>query len=222
MYSEALTDSLQDWYVRFLNFLPNFLVAIIILLVGWIIAVSLARLIKSGLAAAKVDEVGDKVGLEQLSARTGARLTISGAIAWLIKWFILIAVFVAAADILGLQQISEFLNQVLLYIPNVIAAAAILLVGILLARFLGRIVRHAVTAGGFASADLLATITQWAIIVFAVLAALDQLNVAQAFVQTLFTGLIVMLAIAGGLAFGLGGREHASRVLDKIERDIKS
>ncbi|HYE22427.1 MAG TPA: hypothetical protein VD998_02435 [Verrucomicrobiae bacterium] len=221
-YSDAVSMSLENLYARFINFLPNFLVAVIILVVGWLVAVSLAKLIKTALQSAKVDELGDKMGLDQVSARTGMKMSISGTIAWLIKWFLLIALFLAAADILGLDQISDFLNAVLLYIPNVVAAAAILLVGMLLAGFLSRLVRSSVAAAGLSSAEFLGTVTQWSIMVFAILATLDQLKVAQPFVQTLFTGFVVMLALAGGLAFGLGGREHAGRVLDKLEKDIKS
>jgi hypothetical protein len=149
------------------------------------------------------------------------KLSISGTISWLVKWFLLLVIFLAASNILNLNQVSDFLNQVLLYIPNVIAGAAILLVGSMVASFLARLVKHSVQAAGLASADLLGTVTQWAIMIFTILATLAQLNVATAFVQTLFTGIIAMLAIAGGLAFGLGGREHASRALDKIERDIR-
>jgi hypothetical protein len=221
-YSTTLSDSLQDLYVRFVDFLPSFVAAVVILVVGWIVAVAVARLLRSVLNSVKVDEVGDKLGLDQLSARTGVRMSVSGTIAWLIKWFLLVAVFLAATDILGLDQISEFLNSVLAYIPNVVAAAAILLVGTMVAGFFSRLVRHSVQAAGLSSADMLSSVVQWSVMVFTVLAALDQLQVAQAFVQTLFTGFIGMLAIAGGLAFGLGGKEHANKVLNKIEKDIKS
>lgn len=218
----TVSDSFQNLYARFINFLPDFLFAVIVLVIGWIFAVAVAKLIKSVLHSARVDELGDKLGLDQLSARTGIKLSISGTIAWVIKWFLLIAIFLAATDILGLSQISTFLNDVLLYIPNVVAAAAILLVGTMVAGFLSRLVRHSVAAAGLASADMAGSVIQWAIMVFTVLAALYQLNVAAAFVQTLFTGFVAMLAIGGGLAFGLGGKEHASKVLSKIERDIKS
>lgn len=221
-YSNAVADSLRDLYVRFINFLPNFLVAVIILVVGWIVATAVAKLIKQVLHSVKIDEMGDKLGLDQVSSRTGVKMSISGTLAWLVKWFLLVGVFLAAADILNLNQISEFLNQVLLYIPNVVAGAAILLIGSMVARFLSKLVRHSVQAAGLNSADLLASVTQWAVMIFTILATLDQLKVASAFVQTLFTGVIAMLAIAGGLSFGLGGKEHASRALDKIERDIKS
>ncbi len=221
-YSNAVADSLRDLYARFINFLPNFLVAVIILILGWVVAVFVAKIVKQALHTVKIDELGDKLGLDELSSRTGMRLSVSGAIAWLIKWFLLLGVFLAAADILNLPQVSAFFYQVLLFVPNVIAAAAIMLVGTMAAQFLSRLVRHSVAAAGLSSADLIGSITQWAVMIFTVLATLDQLKVAQAFVQTLFTGVIAMLAIAGGLAFGLGGRDHASKVLDKVERDIKS
>lgn len=221
-YSESLTNSLEDLYARFINFLPSFLVAVIILVVGWVVATAVAKLIQSVLHSAKLDEIGDKLGLDQISARTGMKMSVSGTIAWLVKWFLLVAIFLAAADILQLDQISEFLNRVLLYIPSVIGAAAILLVGTMVAGFLSRLVRHSVQAAGLQSADLLGSVTQWAVMIFTILATLDQLNVASAFVQTLFTGFIAMLAIAGGLAFGLGGRDHAAKVLDKVEKDIRS
>lgn len=221
-YPDAVSASLQDLYVRFINFLPNFLVAVIILVVGWIVATAVAKLVKSVLHSVKLDEVGDKLGLDQVSARTGVKMSVSGTLGWLVKWFLLLAVFLAAADILQLDQISQFLNDVLAYVPNVVAGAAILLVGTLVAGFLSKLVRHSVQAAGLNSADLLGSVTQWAVMIFTILATLDQLKVAQAFVQTLFTGVIAMLAIAGGLAFGLGGRDHASKVLDKVERDVRS
>lgn len=221
-YSDAVATSLQDLYARFISFLPSFLVAVIILVVGWVLAIFIGKLVKQVTHSIRLDEIGDKLGLDEVSSRTGMKMSISGTVAWLVKWFLLIAFFLAAAEILNLDQISEFLNQVLMYIPNVIAAAAILLVGSLVARFLANLVRHSVHAAGLHSADLLASVTQWAVMIFTVLATLDQLKVAQAFVQTLFTGFIAMLAIAGGLAFGMGGKDYASKVLDKMERDIKS
>ena len=221
-YSSVVAQSLSDLYVRLIGFLPNFLVAVIILVVGWVVASFVAKILKDVLHSLKLDDIGDKLGLDQVSNRTGMKMTVSGAIAWIVKWFLLFAVFLAAADILGLNSVSEFLNQVLLYIPNVVAGTAILLVCTLVAGFLAKLVRSSVQAAGLQSADLLGSVTQWAVMIFTVLATLDQLKVAQAFVQTLFTGIIAMLAIAGGLAFGLGGRDHASKVLDKVERDIKS
>lgn len=217
----SVSDSLQSVYDRFVGFLPTLVAAIIVLVVGWLVAVTVAKLIKQALESLRVDELGDKLGLDQLSAKTGTKLSISGTLTWIVKWFLLIAVFLATADILGLEDISRFLNEVLRYIPNVVAAAGILLAGSMVATFLSRVVRHSVQAAGLQSAELLGSVTQWSVMIFTVLATLSQLNVAKGFVETLFTGIVGMIAIAGGLAFGLGGKEHASRVLNKIERDIK-
>lgn len=221
-YLNEVREPLQNLYNGFVDFLPEFLMAVIFLIVGWIVASFIGRVIKSLLQSAKVDEFGNKLGLDQVSQRTGTPMSIAGTAGWLVKWFLLIAIFLGAADILGLDQISSFLRDILGYIPNVIAAAAIMLAGLMLARFLSRVVKGSVQAAGLASADLLAAVTQWAIGVFTVLAALEQLGIADQFIGTLYTGFIAMIAIAGGLAFGLGGREHATRVLNKIERDIKS
>lgn len=221
-YFDSLRDPATNLYNGFINFLPDFIVALIVLVVGWIFAVSVAKLIKSLLVSARVDEFGNKLGLQQVSATTGVHMSIAGTLAWLVKWFVLIVVFLFAADTLGLDQISAFLQSILAYIPKVVAATGILLAGLMLARFLSRVVRTSVAAAGLASADLLAAVVKWAVVVFTVLATLQQLQVAYAFITTLYTGFIAMIAIAGGLAFGLGGKEHASRVLDKIEKDIKS
>ncbi|MEO8065782.1 MAG: hypothetical protein ABI643_02915 [Candidatus Doudnabacteria bacterium] len=221
-YSTALVDTFRSLYDQLLNFLPGFLVAVVILVVGLVLVVFLANLIKQALHALKLDELGDKLGLDELSSRTGMKLSVSGAVAWLFKWFLLLVLFLGASDILGLTEVSKFLNSVLMYIPNVVAAAAILLVGTMLASFLSKLVRHSVIAAGLSSGDMLGAVTQWAVMIFTILATLDQLKVAALFVSTLFTGFIAMLAIAGGLAFGLGGRDHATKVLNRIEKDLKS
>src|SRR5690606_31758406 len=133
------------------DFLPDFIAAVAVLVVGWILAVWISKAIKSILISAKADDLGNKLGLDQVSARTGVKMSVAGAVAWLVKWFLLVAIFLAAADILNLDEIAAFLRQVLDYIPNVVAAAAILFVGLLLARFLSRVVRTSVQATGLAS-----------------------------------------------------------------------
>jgi len=109
-----------------------------------------------------------------------------------------------------------------LYVPNVIISVIILLAGILLANFVQRVVKSAVEAAKLQSADFLSGIAKWAILVFSFMAALVQLQIAQELIRVLFTGLVAMLSLAGGLAFGLGGKDHASRVLDRLRKDLSS
>jgi len=139
-----------------------------------------------------------------------------------VRWFFIIVFLVAAIDVLGLEQVNAFLREVvLLYLPNVIVAALILVVAAFIADVMKRIVVSSAKAAEVPSPGLLGGITKWAIWVFAILAALYQLGIAGVFAQTLFTGFVAMLAIAGGLAFGLGGRDAAARYIEKLKRDIE-
>lgn len=219
---EVVASSLEGLYIRGLSFLPTLVVGIVVLILGWVIGVGLGNLVQKILESLKVDQLADSLGLDRLSAKTGKKLSVSVFGNWVVKWFFLVATFVAAADIFGLNQVSVFLyGQVVPYFGNVIIAVAILLVGMVAANFLQGIVRHALQAGGLHTSDTLALVTKWAILVFAFLAALSELRVAAGFVQDLFRAFVAMLAVAGGIAFGLGGKEHAKKVLDAVERDIK-
>ena len=169
-----------------------------------------------------IEDLANSMVLDRLSARTGKKLSIAAFGNWLVKWFFLVSTFVAAADILGLSEVGVFLySQVIPYFGNVVVAVAVLLIGMVAANFLHGVVRHALQAGGLRTSDSLALITKWAVLIFAILAALAELRVASDFVSDLFRAFVAMLAIAGGLAFGLGGREHAKKILDAIEDDLK-
>ena len=217
----VVANSLQELYERLVMFVPNFIVALIVLVLGWMVGSALGTLVEKILEAIKIDSLANSVGLDKLSERTGKKLSVSRFGNWLVKWFFIIATFVAATDILNLNKVSVFLyGAVLPYFGNVIIAVAIMLVGMVAANFLQSVVRHALEAGGLRTSDTLALLTKWAILVFALLSALSELGVANSFVQDLFRAFVAMLAIAGGLAFGLGGRDHAKKVLDKIEDDI--
>lgn len=218
---EVIAFSLQDLYARLVAFLPNVVVAIIVLVLGWIIGIGLGNLVQKVLELLKVDTLANSLGLERLSARMDKKLSIAHFGNWLVKWFFIVATFLAAADILGLNQVSSFLyTQVIPYFGNVIVAVAIMLIGMIAANFLQGVVRHSLAAGGLHTSDTLALVTKWAILIFSFLAALNQLKVGEQFVADLFRAVVAMLAIAGGLAFGLGGKDHARKALDAIEKDI--
>ena len=221
-YSITIVDSLQALYVKVAAWLPNLIAAIIVLILGWVIGVFLAKLVEKILNAIKLDHLANQLGMRQLAERTGRNLSLSALGGWLIKWFFFLGSIMAAANILGLNQVTDFFNnQVLTYGGNVIIAVAILFLGILAANFFGDLVKSTVKASGLhSSAHALATIARWAIVIFSIIAALSQLQIATEFLQDLFRAVVAMLAIAGGLAFGLGGKEHASRVLDRVEENF--
>jgi len=204
-------------------FIPKFIIAIIIFIIGWVIAVTLDKLVSRIIRSFKVDKALQSLGIEEPLARAGFRLDSGAFVGGLVRWFLIIAFLIASIDVLGLQQVNAFLKDVVLaYLPNVIVAALILVVAAFLANAMHRIVVGSAKAAGVPSTQLLGGITKWSIWIFAILAALYQLGIAGIFAQTLFTGFVAMLAIAGGLAFGLGGKEAASQYVEKLKRDLGS
>lgn len=219
--SDAVVSSLADMWAQFASFLPNLIAALIVFFVGWAISVAAGRLVEKMLAVLRINQAFERLrGLKTAAERAGLHLNISLLVGEIVKWFLIIVTLLAATDILGLDEISFFLTAVLLYIPNVVVASLILIIAVVLSSFVYRAVEASITAAGFGSATVVATISKWAIIVFAVLAALTQLNVAVALIQTIVTAFFAMLALAGGLAFGLGGKEVAMHWLKKLEGDL--
>lgn len=219
-WAEIITISLQQVWQDFIVFLPNVIAAVITFIIGWIIAIALGKIVSEIVKAIRIDQLLVKLGAERPLSRAGLRLDSGMFVGGLVKWFLIIAFLLAASDILGLSQVSGFLRDVLTYLPNVIIATIILLLGVMLSNFLARLVISSVSAAGLASSNFLGTVTKWSIMIFAIFAALIQLGIAPSLINTIFTGIIAMLAIAGGIAFGLGGKEQASNFISKLRSDI--
>jgi len=203
------------------DFLPEFIVVIAIIIFGWIAGAVLGRAVAQIIKSVKFDKVLKSAGAEDLFAKAGFRLDSGRFLGELVKWFIIVVFLVAALDILGLTQVNQFLQQVILgYLPQVIVAVLILLIAAVVADSMQKIVRGSTKAAGMKSGEFLGKITKWSIWIFALLIALSQLGIAPNFMYTLFTGFVAMLALAGGLAFGLGGKEVAKHYLEALSRDI--
>jgi hypothetical protein len=215
-------DSLLSLWVSLLAALPNVLGAAVVFVAGLIIAAALSQVVLKLVEILRLDDLAARLDLKAAMERVGLRLHVGRLLAWIVRWFFVIVALIAATDILGWNQVTDFLKQVVLYIPNVIIAVIILLAGILLGNFVRNVVKSAVEAAKLQSADFLSGVAKWAIVVFSFMAALVQLQIAQQLISVLFTGLVAMLALAGGLAFGLGGKDHASRVLDRLRKDLSS
>jgi small-conductance mechanosensitive channel len=219
-----LTTTIQSWDQAVLTsatnilssigtFIPSLLGAIVILVVGFIAANLVGALITRLLVALRFDALADRLEVNRFIRNTGVRLTTAEVVGQIGYWFILISAFLAATDILGLRQVSAILSNILLYIPNVVVAMVILLAGALIGDLSANLVRGTVRTASITTAETLARLTRWSIIVFAVLLALDQLGIATRLIDTLFTGFVAALAIALGLSFGLGGQNWARGVL---------
>lgn len=220
-YQGVAFAALENLYDNFVSWAPNLLATLVVLILGWLLAIFLSKLVLKVLEAIKIDTLANQLGLQSLSERVGHKLSLSGLGAWIVKWFFFLGSFIAASEILGLDKVSEFLyDDVLAYAGNVVVAAAIFLLGLLAAKFFSELVSSVVKASQLHAAGAIAAVTKWAIIVFTVIAVLSQLRIATDFLHDLFRAVIAMLAIAGGLAFGLGGRDAAKRWLDGLEDDL--
>lgn len=219
-WGDVLVKSFEDLGLGVVSFLPNLLIAIIIFLAGWVVGALLGRVVEKAIDTVKVDSALRSAGVDAMLHRAGWTLHSGRFLGMLVEWFVIIAFLIASFEVLGLNQVNAFLQQVvLLYLPQVIVAVFILLVAGVLAQTMQRVVAGAATAAGIHSANFLGSFTKWSIWVFALLIALDQLGVATPFIQTLFTGVVVAVSIAIGLAFGLGGQDAASRLIENVKRE---
>ncbi len=200
---------------RFFGAIPNILGALLLLVIGWIIAGIVGNLFAKLCRALHVDTVSTRVGAADFLAQSGTRLKASDILGELIKWVIRLVFIEMAAEQLGMPQVSAIINQILAFVPNIIVAVVILGVGAFLGKLLGGIVHGAASEARLGNANLLSRLTYGAVIAFAIIAALNELNVAPVVVNTLYIGLVAALALALGLAFGLGGRETAARLTEQ-------
>lgn len=218
-WSRVVVESLQNSWSAVAAYLPLFITAVIVFVFGWLVASALGTIIAQAMRALKVDSLLQKLEIERALERGGLKLNAGAFIGGLVKWFVIIVALLATTNILGLDEVGAFLGDVLRYIPNVAVAALILLIALKVAEVVERVTRSSAEAAGL-SGSLAGVMARWAIWIFAVLAALLQLGVATILIQTLVTGLVAMLAIAFGLAFGLGGKEAAANFIERLRRDV--
>jgi hypothetical protein len=220
-WGDVLTRSFQDLWLGIVDFIPSFVVAFIIFILGWIIGAILGKAIAQIINSLKLDNALRSAGFESAVSRAGFKLDSGAFLGSLVKWFVIVVFLVASLDVLGLSQVNIFLQQVvLLFLPKVIVAVLIMLVAVVIAEAMQGIVVGSAKAAHMRSANFLGTLTRWSIWVFAGLASLFHLGVAAAFIQTLFTGIIIALALAFGLSFGIGGQKAAADYLERLRRDV--
>jgi hypothetical protein len=217
---DILIGSLQSLWLGVVNFIPSLLGAIIVFILGLIIASGLDKLVERLIYWIKLDSLLRKAGLEAYFQRANLRLNSGYFLGKIVYWFIFIVFLVAAAEILGLPAFSQFLQGILSYVPTLIVAILILIATFILANFLQSLVSVSVFASKMHIAKPAAAVTWWVVIIFGFFAALLQLGVATQVINTLITGFIAMLVLAGGLAFGLGGKDLAAKLLEKAKTGI--
>jgi len=220
--ASIIVTSLQELWGQVIGFLPEFLIAIVVFIVGLIVGSGLGALVERLVSALKLDSLLRSMGIETYVERAGLKLNSGRLVGQLVFWFFAIFAFFVASNILGLTSVSEFLSGLLFgYISNIFGAVLIFFGSIVLARFLSNLVKASVMSARLHAAKFLGGITWWTVVIIGFIGALDQLNIASTILNTLFTGIVVMLALAGGLAFGLGGREYAAHLIESFRKQVE-
>ena len=214
-WGTAMMTSLTGAMALFFSAIPRVIGFVLILVIGWFIASLIAKGVSALLHAVNFNQLAERAGFAGFVKKMGVKTDASGFLAEIGKWFIRLIVLVVAFDALGLPAVSDVLRQLLLWLPNLVVAMVVLVIGGLIAKAASSLVRGATGEAGFENPERLATIASVAVWTFAIVIAVNQIGIAATLVNTLFMGFIGALAIALGLAFGLGGRETAAEIVRK-------
>jgi len=214
----AIVASLTGALALVFDAIPRVIGFIIILIVGWLIASLLGGAVAALLRMIRFNDLAQRAGISGFVQRMGVRHDPSGVLAEIVKWFVRLITLVVAFDALGLPAVSQILNTFLLWIPNLVVALVILVIAGLAANALSDLVRGATSEAGVGSPNFLASLTRVAVWAFGIIVAINQLGVAAALINILLMGVVGALALALGLAFGLGGRDTAGQIVQDMYR----
>lgn len=214
-WSEAMMTSLTAAMALFFSAIPKILGFLLIVLVGWFVASLIDRGLTALLRKVRFNELSDRAGLTDFIDKMGMNTDPAGMIGLVVKWFVRLIALAVAFDALGLPAVSDVLRQLLLWLPNVVVALVVLVIGGLAARALSNLVRGSAAEAGLSNANFLAKISSAVVWAFAIVVAVNQIGIATELVNTLFMAIVGALALGLGLAFGLGGRETAGEIVRK-------
>jgi hypothetical protein len=214
---EAINPIFAQFWESFLNFLPSFFAGLLILIIGLLVAAVLKRVLLTLFSFFELDKLYSRTGLV---GRTEVKLWEEILIE-VLRWTVVVLFLIPTLEIWGLSKATVVLNELVLYLPNVIVAVVIGFVGLVMSNLAAKLVRQSLKTMGATSANALSVFAKATIIFFTILIVLNQLGVAQDLIRILFTGIVSMLAIAGGLAFGLGGKDLAGDILTDLRKKLK-
>jgi hypothetical protein len=212
-FGEAMMASFTTAMAIFMSAIPKIIGFLVILVVGWFIASLIAKGVAMLLRSVRFNELSQRAGISDFVQSAGVKTDSSGFLANIVKWFVRLLALVVAFDALGLPAVSQVLRDFLLWLPNLVVALVVVVIGGLAARALANVVRGATAKAQLGNPDLLARIAGIAVWGFTAVVAVNQLGIAESLVNTLFMALVGAVALAVGLAFGLGGRDEAAQLL---------
>jgi len=213
--------ALQNLWQGFVIFLPKVIGAILVFVFGWFFAAGIGKIIAAILKRLRFNRIFERGAWREALEKAEWKVDPSEFFGAIAKWILVIVFLLAAVEILGLVEFADFLKSILAYLPNVIIASAIFVVTVIVADIFEKVVRAAVEGIRVGYGHWVGAMVKWSIWVFAILAILHHLGIAQPLVQTLFTGLVAMLVISVGIAFGLGGKELAGEILAELRRKLR-
>jgi len=220
---------MTDYYFMMLGLMVDFyrslfsegiIVAMIVLVVGFIFAVGLSKAAKKVVQELRVDKTFDALGVKSFFKKGGIKFSVADLTGWIVKWFVILFALMMAVDSLGLPRVSSFLTKILDYLPNLIGALAVLTVGLIIAQAVYEAINGAAKASGIRIYSIAAVIAKWSLIIITFLVILEQIGIQTTILQVFAGSLGLMLALAGGLAFGLGGQYQAKELLEEIKNKV--
>jgi len=214
-------QALQNLWLAFWPFIVRLIGALIVFIIGWFISVGIGRLITEILIRLKFNKIFEKGSWKEALDKAEFKIDASEFIGSIVKWVLVIVFLLAAVEILGFVQFAGFLTKVLGYLPNVIVAVLIFVVAVIITDIVEKLVRAAVEGARVGYGHIVGVIIRWSIWIFAILAILIQLGIAPRLMEILFTGLVALITIAGGIAFGLGGKDVAAEILEDLKKKLK-
>jgi hypothetical protein len=218
----TVVQPIENMWDRIIGFLPTLISVLLILVVGWIAASLIQKVITRFLKLARLDTVSERIGISNILTKGDINYTLSEIIGVLIYWLLMLVVVLTAVNALHLDVAALLLNQVILYIPNVIASVFILVLGIFFASIVANTVRTAAATAGVSQARSLGQFSQMIIVIFTVVEALKQLRVDVSVIELLITAVLFALALGTGLAIGLGCKDIANRHVSQLIDSFKS
>lgn len=220
-WGDVFNASLQNLWWGFVQFTPKFVLAVLFFIIGWILGNIVARAIEQVFNSLKIDSLFRSIKADDFLKKAGMTLDTGYFVGQVARWFVVIVFLLPSLSLVGLDYIASFLKEdVLGFLPKVIVAAFVLIIAALVSDALSRVVTATAKTMNLASAHMLGALAKYSVWVFAFIIALGQLGIAEYYMSVLFTGVVAMLALGGALAFGLGGREHASRFLSKLGEEV--
>ncbi len=214
-------DFISNLWFDFLNFLPALVLGILILVFGWLFSVGIGKGVAGLLRKIKIDEVFNKEGWKEAMEKAKINITASQFVGSIVKWILFIIFLWVTLATWGLTHFANFMERIIEYIPNVVVASLIFVVAVILADFLAKIIVAATERANFTHTHLAGEIVRWSIWIFALFAVLIELGIARELLSILFTGIIGLIVLAGGIAFGLGGKGVAEDFLKDLRKNLK-